>query len=142
VAEGQPLRYRQDQVSFNGHAIECRLNAEDWTRDFRPDPGTVTGAVFPAGDGIRVDTHIQPGAIVPPYYDSLLAKLIVHGRDRAEAVARARRALAHCEISGVATNVPLHAELFGQEDFAAGAVDTAWLPRFLENHEATGVARG
>jgi acetyl-CoA carboxylase biotin carboxylase subunit len=140
VAEGQPLRYRQEQVSFNGHAIECRLNAEDWTRDFRPDPGTVSAAVFPAGEGIRVDTHIQAGALVPPYYDSLLAKLIVHGRDRAEAIARARSALTRCGIGGVATNLPMHAELLKQDDFAAGAVDTSWLPRFLNSR--AGGARG
>jgi len=133
VAEGQPLRWRQDRIAFNGHAIECRLNAEDWTREFRPDPGTVTAAVFPAGDGIRVDTHIQSGAVVPPYYDSLLAKLIIHGRDRPDAIARAAQALARCEIGGVATNVPMHVELLKQKDFAAGAVDTRWFPQFLES---------
>jgi acetyl-CoA carboxylase biotin carboxylase subunit len=142
VAEGQALRYRQADVSFNGHAIECRLNAEDWTHDFRPNPGTVDVAIFPAGHGIRVDTHIQTGAAVPPYYDSLLAKLIVHGRDRPDAIARTLAALARCEIGGVVTNLPMHAELMKDREFSTGAVDTAWFPRFLENHAIAGVARG
>ncbi len=91
VAEGRSLTFGQADVSFTGHAIECRLNAEDWARDFQPSPGTVTDAVWPLDEGIRIDTHLQDGAAVPPYYDSLLAKLIVHGQDRAEALARLRR---------------------------------------------------
>ena len=131
VAEGRPLRLRQEDVRFSGHAIECRLNAEDWTRDFRPHPGTVTAAVFPAGEGIRVDTHIQAGAAVPPHYDSLLAKLIVHGRDRDDTMARLRRALRGCHIQGVANTVPMHERLMEQPAFAQGGVDTAWFPAFL-----------
>lgn len=131
VAEGRPLRLKQEDVRFNGHAIECRLNAEDWTRDFRPQPGTITGVVFPVGDGIRVDTHVQAGATVPPYYDSLLAKLIVHGSDRADALAKLRRALQACDIEGVANNLPMHVELMRQPAFAKGGVDTAWFPKFI-----------
>jgi acetyl-CoA carboxylase, biotin carboxylase subunit len=127
VAEGRPLRLAQAEVTPAGHAIECRINAEDPERDFRPSPGTVTAAVFPAGDGIRVDTHLQAGAAVPAHYDSLLAKLIVHGPDRPAAVARLQDALRRCEIAGVATNLALHARLVRHPAFVAGGVGTAFL---------------
>lgn len=148
VAEGQPLRLDQGGVELTGHAIECRINAEDWADGFRPSPGTVTAAVFPAGPGIRVDTHVQAGSAVPPFYDSLLAKLIVSGRDRAEALARMRNALARCEIGGVATTIGLHAELTAQDDFATGGMDTGYLDRFLNRQAfsdpqpAAGARRG
>ncbi|HEX6470663.1 MAG TPA: biotin carboxylase N-terminal domain-containing protein [Streptosporangiaceae bacterium] len=135
IAEGRPLRPALAALAAaapSGHAIECRINAEDWTRDFRPGPGTVTRAAFPAGDGIRVDTHVQAGTRIPPQYDSLLAKLVVHGADRAEALARLRAALARCVIGGVPTTVPMHAALARDPEFAAGGVDTAWFPRFLD----------
>jgi acetyl-CoA carboxylase, biotin carboxylase subunit len=131
VAEGRPLRLAQDDVAAAGHAFECRINAEDPAHGFRPSPGTVTRAVFPAGSGIRVDTHIQAGSEVPPGYDSLLAKLIVSGADRAEALARLRGALARCEITGVATTIPLHAALAADGEFGRGGVDTGYLARFL-----------
>jgi acetyl-CoA carboxylase, biotin carboxylase subunit len=127
VAEGRPLRLAQAEVTPAGHAIECRINAEDPEQDFRPSPGTVTAAVFPAGDGIRVDTHVQAGAAVPPHYDSLLAKLIVHGPDRPAAVARLQGALLRCEIAGVATNLALHERLVRHPEFVAGGVGTAFL---------------
>jgi len=139
IAEGRPLGTELGTewaaATPSGHAIECRINAEDWTRGFRPSPGTVTAALFPAGEGVRVDTHVQAGARVPPHYDSLLAKLIVHGADRAAALARLRGALARCEIDGVTTNLPMFAELTRQPEFVAGGVDTAWFPRFLESFE-------
>ncbi len=136
VAEGRRLRYAQCDIEFAGHAIECRINAEDWTRDFRPSPGTVNRALFPAGQGIRVDTHMQAGATVPPYYDSLLGKLIVHAESRAEALKRAQCALANLEISGVSTNLAMHSELLRNDEFARGGVNTAFLPRFLQNRNA------
>jgi len=139
VAEGHPLRLDQASVELTGHAIACRINAEDWADDFRPCPGTVTAAAFPAGPGIRVDTHVQAGAPVPPWYDSLLAKLIVSGRDRAEALARLRAALARCEIGGVTTTLAMHAELAAQDGFARGGVDTSYLEEFLHRHP--GLAR-
>ncbi|RIK90856.1 MAG: acetyl-CoA carboxylase biotin carboxylase subunit [Burkholderiales bacterium] len=132
VAEGRPLRFAQQDVRFDGHAIECRLNAEDWTRDFRPSPGDVRRAVFPAAPHVRVDTHLQSGSRVPPYYDSLLAKLVVHGADRADAVDRLREALAACTIDGVATNLPMHEALVQDAEFRAGGFDTRWFPRFLQ----------
>jgi acetyl-CoA carboxylase, biotin carboxylase subunit len=131
VAEGRPLRLAQDDVRLAGHAIECRINAEDPADGFRPSPGTVKAAVFPAGPGIRVDTYLQAGSAVPAGYDSLLAKVIASGRDRAEALARLRGALARCEITGVATTIPLHAALTAQDEFARGGVDTGYLTRFL-----------
>jgi acetyl-CoA carboxylase biotin carboxylase subunit len=142
VAEGRPLRLAQDDVAFTGHAIECRINAEDPRDGFRPSPGTVTRAVFPAGPGIRVDTHLQPGSVVPPGYDSLLAKLIVTGRDRPEAVERMRSALARCEIAGVSTTTGLHAALIADPEFQGGGVDTGYLARFTEFGAGAGQTAG
>ena len=142
IAEGHPLRRSQPSVTPSGHAIECRINAEDWTRGFRPDPGVVTEAVFPAGDGIRVDTHLQAGTRVPPFYDSLLAKLIAHGSDRADALARLRRALARCQITGVATNLPMHTAVAADAEFSRGALDTDWLSRFASRRVRGALAGG
>jgi acetyl-CoA carboxylase biotin carboxylase subunit len=132
VAEGRRLGLSQASVRLDGHAIECRINAEDPAAGFRPSPGRVTSAVFPAGPGIRVDTHIQAGSAVPPQYDSLLAKLVVSGASRAEALGRLRGALARCEIGGVATTLPVHAALAADDEFAAGGVGTDYLARWLE----------
>ena len=132
VAEGRRLGLSQASVRLDGHAIECRINAEDPAAGFRPSPGRVTSAVFPAGPGIRVDTHIQAGSAVPPQYDSLLAKLVVSGANRAEALGRLRGALARCEIGGVATTLPVHAALAADDEFAAGGVGTDYLARWLE----------
>jgi acetyl-CoA carboxylase biotin carboxylase subunit len=131
VAQGQPLRLAQADIAFSGHAIECRLNAEDPRRDFQPSPGLITRARLPAGAGIRVDTHIETGARIPALYDSLLAKLIAHGGDRPQTIARLQAALAACQVQGIATNLELHRALLAQPEFARG-VDTAYLPRNLE----------
>jgi len=136
VAEGFPLRLRQEDVVLSGHAVECRINAEDWADGFRPSPGRIERVVLPVGDGIRVDTHVQGGSVVPPYYDSLLAKLIVHGADRGEAVARARAALDLLRIEGVTTTVPVHQALLADPEFAAGGVDTGFFERFLQDRQA------
>jgi acetyl-CoA carboxylase, biotin carboxylase subunit len=135
VAEGLPLRLRQEDIAVTGHAVECRINAEDWAQGFRPSPGRIDRVVLPAGDGIRVDTHVQGGSVVPPYYDSLLGKLIVHGVDRADALARARAALDLLRIDGVTTTVPVHQALLADAEFAAGGVDTAFFERFLQKHQ-------
>ncbi|MGE5135185.1 MAG: acetyl/propionyl/methylcrotonyl-CoA carboxylase subunit alpha [Gemmatimonadota bacterium] len=137
VAEGSRLRLAQDEVTVTGHAIECRINAEDWQHGFRPSPGTVTRAVFPAGRGIRVDTWIQAGSVVPPHYDSLLAKIIVSGPGRPAAVALLQRALAACELAGVCTNLGMHAGLCREPAFTAGAVDTGFLAAALDRMQAT-----
>jgi acetyl-CoA carboxylase biotin carboxylase subunit len=136
IAGGEPLRLTQADVRLDGAAIECRINAEDPSRDFQPSPGVVRQAAWPLGEGIRVDTHIVSGARVPPYYDSLLGKIIAHGPDRPTALARLREAVAGAHIGGVATNIPLHAEILADPAFAAGGVDTAWLGRFLEGRQA------
>jgi acetyl-CoA carboxylase, biotin carboxylase subunit len=135
VAEGLPLRIRQEDVVLTGHAVECRINAEDWAHDFRPSPGRIDRVVLPVGDGLRVDTHVQGGSVVPPYYDSLLAKLIVHGIDRADALARARAALDLLRIDGVMTTVPVHRALLADAEFGAGGVDTAFFERFLRTQQ-------
>jgi acetyl-CoA carboxylase biotin carboxylase subunit len=134
VAEGRRLSFTQDQVRFSGHAIECRINAEDWARGFQPSPGRVTRARFAAGTGIRVDTHIQAGTDVPPYYDSLMAKLIIHDRDRPAALARLSDALRRCDIQGVSSTLAMHAELVQTPEFTAGGVTTAYFDRFLRAH--------
>ena len=132
IAEGRGLRLKQADVRRNGCAIECRINAEDPARDFHPSPGTVRTAVWPSGEGVRVDTHIASGSRIPPYYDSLMAKIIVHASDRPAALEGMRRALAATSIEGVATNLAFHSEVLADPEFQAGGVDTGFLPRFLE----------
>jgi acetyl-CoA carboxylase biotin carboxylase subunit len=131
VAEGRPLGLGQDDIRFYGHAIECRLNAEDCANDFQPSPGMVTQAAFPAGEGIRMDSHIETGIAIPPFYDSLLGKLIVWGKDRTEAVERLQQALSHCRINGVASNIVLHRHILDDPEFQTGGVDTRFLPARL-----------
>jgi acetyl-CoA carboxylase biotin carboxylase subunit len=135
VAEGLPLRLRQEDIASSGHAVECRINAEDWAHGFRPAPGRIDRVVLPVGEGIRVDTHVQAGSAVPPYYDSLLAKLVVHGVDRADAIARTRAALDLLRIEGVPTTVPVHRALLADPELATGGVDTAYFERFLATHQ-------
>jgi acetyl-CoA carboxylase biotin carboxylase subunit len=131
IAEGRPLGFRQQEVLQHGHSIECRLNAEDPANDFMPSPGVVTEAVFPSGPGVRVDTHIEAGSVVPPNYDSLLAKLIVHGSDRADAVQKMQQALARCHINGIVTNIGLLQRLLVEPAFVQGGATTALLPAML-----------
>ena len=131
IAEGRGLRLSQASVGYAGHAIECRIGAEDPAAGLRPSPGAVTRAVFPAGPGIRVDTHVQAGAAVPAQYDSLLAKVIVCGADRAQALARLRAALSRTVIGGVATTLPLLSRIVDDPELGAGGVDTGYLERWL-----------
>ncbi len=112
---------------MTGHAIECRINAEDVGSNFAPRPGRIQTWVTPTGEGVRVDTHCFPGYLVPPYYDSLLAKIIVHAHDRAEAVSRMRDALDRLQVSGVPTTAPFHQQVLDHPDFANGAVTTRWV---------------
>lgn len=127
VASGKALTLTQAMVRPVGHAIEVRINAEDPDADFRPAPGRIARAAWPAGPGIRVDTHISAGGEVPTFYDSLLGKLIVHGGTREEAVARLQAALARIKIEGVPTTAGLHARIAADPRFAAGGVDTGFL---------------
>jgi acetyl-CoA carboxylase biotin carboxylase subunit len=132
VANGDGLRIKQADVRQQGCAIECRVNAEDPEHDFRPSPGTVREVSWPMGEGIRVDTHIAPGSRVPPFYDSLMAKIIAHGPDRATAIARLRRAIADTRLTGVASNLAFQARVLDDSEFQAGGVDTGFVARLLE----------
>ena len=131
IAEGRPLAMRQEDIGFQGHAIECRLNAEDIAHDFRPSPGRVTLAWFPSLPGLRVDTHMESGAMIPPHYDSMVAKLIAHGPTRQAAIATMQQALRIMQLEGIATNAPLHAAIMADEEFAKGGVDTNYLGGLL-----------
>jgi acetyl-CoA carboxylase biotin carboxylase subunit len=131
IAEQRPLTLRQPDIRIQGHGMECRINAEDVARDFCPSPGKVSAAAFPAGEHIRVDTHIEPGADVPPFYDSLLVKIIAHGDDRAACREQMKAALGNCRIEGVHTNLALHAALIQHPDFVRGGVDTSFLARAM-----------
>lgn len=137
IAEGKPLPLTQDDINLSGHAIECRLNAEDVSNDFMPSPGRVDMAWFPSMPGLRVDTHMQPGATIPPYYDSMIAKLICHGATRAEAIERMQAALKVVALEGVHTNAPLHATIMADDIFAQGGVDTNYLPSLFGRMEDT-----
>jgi len=141
IADGRGLRFKQEDVRRNGFAIECRINAEDPARDFHPSPGVVRTAVWPSGQGVRVDTHVFSGARIPPFYDSLMAKIIVHAADRLTALERMRKALAAAHIDGVATNLAFHADILADSEFERGGVDTSYLPRFLENRRLVQEAR-
>ncbi|MCY1670863.1 ATP-grasp domain-containing protein [Novosphingobium sp. SL115] len=127
VASGKPLGLTQAMVRPSGHAIEVRINAEDPDADFRPCPGVVTRAAWPAGAGVRVDTHIAAGGEVPPFYDSLMGKLIVHGASREQALSRMAQALKSLTIEGLPTTAPLHRRIMADPRFIAGGVDTGFL---------------
>lgn len=129
VAVGEPIKLQLKGSRVRGHAIECRVNAEDPFRNFQPSPGTITTYHPPGGPGVRVDTHIYAGYTVPPYYDSLLAKVIAHGRTRSEALARINQALESFIIEGITTNIPFLRRIVGHPDFVAGEVDTKFLER-------------
>ena len=132
VASGEPISYRGDGTRLRGHAIECRINAEDPYRGFQPSPGLITAYHPPGGPGVRVDTHVYAGYTVPPYYDSLLAKVIVHGNDREEALARMGQALDSFILEGITTTIPFLARVIRHPDFVEGRVDTRLLER--ESH--------
>jgi len=129
VASGDPVSFRGDGARLRGHAIECRINAEDPYRNFQPSPGVITAYHPPGGPGVRLDSHIYDGYTVPPYYDSLLAKVIVHGNDREEALARMRQALDSFVLEGVTTTIPFLGRVIRHPDFVAGRVDTKFLER-------------
>ena len=131
IAEGEDLQYSQDDVQIVGHSIECRINAEDPVK-FTPSPGLITAFNIPGGPGVRVDTAIYPGYFVPPYYDSMIAKLIVHARTRELAIKRMRRALGMLVIEGIKTTIPLHLQIMDDEKFQAGDFSTKFMDEFFE----------
>ena len=136
IAGGAGLRLDQGDVRAQGCAIECRINAEDPANDFRPSPGEISAVTWPVQEGIRVDTHIAAGSRVPPYYDSLMAKIIAHGADRDAALKRLRQALAATRIEGVHSNLGFQARVLADTEFVAGGFDTGFVARFLErSHE-------
>lgn len=134
IASGAPISVTQDEVSFTGHAIECRINAED-SKTFVPSPGTITHYHPPGGLGVRVDSGVYQGYKIPPYYDSLIGKLIVHGRTRNECMMRLRRAIDEFVISGVNTTIPLFSKLLENPDIMNGDYDIHWLEKFLAEED-------
>ncbi len=139
VAAGAPLSFAQKDVTFTGHAIECRVNAED-PFTFVPSPGTIRHFYPPGGPGVRIDTFAHDGCEISPYYDSMVAKLMTHGRDRAEAIARMRRCVEVMVVEGIKTNLPLHRRILEDPDFLAGRFDTRFLERFLPQKKAAPAA--
>jgi len=130
IAAGERLSFKQGDVTFNGHAIECRINAED-PETFAPSPGVVHAYSVPGGPGVRIDTFLHSECTISPYYDSMIAKIIVHGRDRQEAIARMRRTLEMSVIEGIKTSIPMHLKILADPDFVAGRLGTAFMERFL-----------
>ncbi len=130
IAAGEPLPFKQEDIEIRGHAIECRINAED-AKTFMPSPGTVKLWHVPGGPGIRIDSHLYSGYVVPPFYDSLVAKVIAHGEDRSIAIARMRNALSEMVVEGIKTNAALHQEIFGHAAFRQGGLDIHYLERRL-----------
>ncbi|HYF22000.1 MAG TPA: acetyl-CoA carboxylase biotin carboxylase subunit, partial [Caulobacteraceae bacterium] len=131
IAAGEPLSFSQADVEFEGHAIECRINAEN-ARTFTPSPGLITDFHAPGGLGVRLDSALYTGYSIPPYYDSLAGKLIVHGRDRAECVARLKRALGEMVVAGIDTTIPLFQDLLTQPDIVKGDYHIHWLEQYIK----------
>jgi len=130
IAAGERLSFKQSEVTFTGHAIECRINAED-PETFVPSPGTIHVFSTPGGPGVRVETAVHSECTISPYYDSMIAKIIVHGRDRQEAIARMRRALEMTVIEGIKTSIPLHLQILSDPDFVRGKLSTSFLETLL-----------
>jgi len=130
IAAGEPLSFKQEDIKIRGHAFECRLNAED-PKSFMPSPGTITNFHAPGGLGVRVDSHIYNGYRVPPYYDSMIGKLIVHAESRNAAIARMRTALGECVIDGIKTNITLHQDIFRDSAFQSGGTNIHYLEKKL-----------
>ena len=133
IAGGEPISVRQEAIQLRGHAIECRINAEDARHNFRPAPGRITGWLPPGGPGVRVDSHVYTGYDIPPFYDSLIGKLIVWGTDRTHALARMKRALNECAVTGIPTTVDFHLEMIDRPEFVSGDVHT----KFVEQEMLT-----
>lgn len=135
VAAGEKLSFRQDDIKITGHAIECRINAEDPDKDFMPCPGRVDGYIPAGGPGVRVDSHVYSNYKIPPYYDSLIAKLICYGKDREEARARMLRALDEYAITGIKTSIPFHQKVLRHEQFIKGEFSTNFIEKYMSSKE-------
>ncbi|MBD1828162.1 acetyl-CoA carboxylase biotin carboxylase subunit [Microcoleus vaginatus GB1-A2] len=134
IAQGEKLQIKQNQVILNGHAIECRINAEDPDRNFRPHPGRISGYLPPGGPGVRMDSHVYTDYEIPAYYDSLIGKVIVWGRDRPTAIRRMKRALRECAITGVPTTLGFHQKILDSPEFLSGEVYTNFVEQFLNQN--------
>src|SRR6188472_2211969 len=139
IAAGERLSFKQGDVTFTGHSIECRINAED-PDTFAPSPGVIRAFSVPGGPGVRVDTFAHSECTIPPYYDSMIAKIIVHGRDRQEAIARMRRTLEMTVIEGIKTSIPLHLKILAEPDFIAGRLSTAFMERYIVEQKPSRLA--
>ena len=131
VASGERLPWTQEEIQHHGAAIECRINAEDPKRNFQPSPGRIEQLIAPGGFGVRFDSHAHSGYVVPPYYDSMIGKLIVHQASRAEAIASMQRALAELRIEGIKTTIPIHQEILSHSAFVEGRIDTTFVERTI-----------
>jgi acetyl-CoA carboxylase biotin carboxylase subunit len=129
IASGEKMSIPNKEIKMRGHAIECRINAEDPDNNFCPSPGTITEYNVPGGPGIRVDTHVYKGYRIPPNYDSMVAKLIAHGRDRTEAIARMKRALDEFVIEGIKTTIPLHKKILENDNFIKNNYSTSFIEK-------------
>ncbi|MDD5173377.1 MAG: acetyl-CoA carboxylase biotin carboxylase subunit [Candidatus Omnitrophota bacterium] len=135
IASGEKLRHKQEDIRFNGCAIECRINAEDSDNDFMPSPGKITMLDLPGGRGVRIDTHVYQGYTIPPYYDSMIAKLIVHGKDRSEAITICKRALDEFIVDPIKTTIPFHKKVMNNPLFIKGRYSTDFVERLFEKPE-------
>jgi len=136
IAAGEPLPLQQEQIQLRGHAIECRINAEDPRHGFRPSPGTISGWLPPGGPGVRIDSHVYTGYDIPPFYDSLIGKLIVWAEDRPAALLRMRRALSECAVIGVPTTIDFHLALLDRPEFQNASVHTKFVEQEMLSTES------
>lgn len=141
VAAGEKLSFTQDDVKINGHAIECRINAEDVAKDFMPCPGKIDGYIAPGGFGVRVDSHVYTGYTIPPYYDSMIGKLICRGKDREDARKRMLRALSEYVITGVKTTIPFHKKILKNEVFISGDFDTSFIATHMSDKPVESISK-
>ena len=133
VASGAPLSFAQDDIQISGHALECRINAEDSENGFIPCPGKLVGVHLPGGPGVRIDTHVYADYDIPPFYDSLIAKVLTHGKDRDEAIARMARVLNELIIEGIKTTIPFHQQVLQNESFKKGVFNTTFIEKEFNN---------
>src|SRR5262245_59626520 len=140
IAAGERLSFKRSDITFTGQSIECRINAED-PDTFVPSPGIIHAFSVPGGPGVRVESFAHSECTVSPYYDSMIAKIIVHGRDRQEAIARMRRTLEMTVVEGIKTSIPLQLRILGESDFVAGRLGTGFMGRFLTEKKSSGGGR-
>lgn len=136
IAAGEPLHLRQEDIALKGHAIECRINAEDPERNFMPCPGTVKDLHFPGGNGVRIESALYNGYTIPPFYDSMVAKVIVHGEDRADAIRKMRSALGEVVVDGITTNLDFQYDMLSHPVFLSGNINTNFIPEYYESQES------